>query len=225
MSPVRYQPPSVVAEPEKLVIPKSIMGLDLGQANDYTALTVARPDQAEPPTYHVGHIERIPLKSRYPDIVRHVAAVAKVLLRPLKNGAVPEVTLVVDYTGVGKPVLDMFWEAQSGGLIDQDCNIVAVTITGGERVTQADGAVRVPKRDLVSVIQRVLQEERMRIPEQHPMAPVLTGELTGFRAVINANGHVSYGAGEDWRSAAHDDLVLSLALAIWFGEVTSEGGI
>lgn len=241
---MRYYQPAT--EPKSPPTIRYLVGLDLGQANDYTALIVANPTTLDEPNwdvYVIRHIERVPLKSRYPDIVAHVGKITDALLRPqlqtepdpdprrppgsilITGDAHPEVTLIVDYTGVGRPVFDMILEAQIAGTIDEQVQIVPVTITGADRVHVVDGEVRVPKRDLASVVQRLLQEQRLRIPRQHAMAPVLTEELTGFRVKISASGRDSYGAGEDWRSAAHDDLVLALALALWFGERTSEAGI
>jgi hypothetical protein len=48
------------------------------------------------------------------------------------------------------------------------------------------------------------------------LAPVLTEELAQFKAKINVStGHDSY---ESWRQADHDDCVLAVALAVWFGQ-------
>jgi hypothetical protein len=199
-----------------IVRPRYIVGVDLGQANDYSSVLVIRPDESKEPIYTLGHIERIPLDTRYPQVVRHVSALVEYLRMPVKltnDFSIPNVTTVVDYTGVGRPVADMFIDAKIGG------SLILVTITGGDSVTRGDrGEMRVPKRDLASVIQRLLQEHRLIIPASHPMASTLTTELTGFRVKINLRGHDSYGAGEDWRSAPHDDLVLGLALACWQAE-------
>lgn len=195
-----------------------LLGLDLGQANDYTSLIALRPEGANDPHYRAGHIERIPLGTRYPAIVTHTNQIVNALRRPIVLIAgtvpvVPDVTVIADYTGVGRPVADMIEDA------DLDCDLRLVTITSGAEVTRGDrGEYRVPKRDLASVVQRVLQESRLSIPANHPMAETITRELTGFRVKINLRGHDSYGAGEDWRSAPHDDLVLALALACWEGD-------
>src|SRR5215469_16684472 len=53
-----------------------------------------------PPIFQVGHLERLPLGTPYPAIVAHVGR----LLTKLPGR--PE--LVIDYTGVGRPVFDMF---------------------------------------------------------------------------------------------------------------------
>jgi hypothetical protein len=55
---------------------------------------------------------------------------------------------------------------------------------------------------------------------------VLRKELTNFKAKISLSGHDSYGAGsgtDEWREAPHDDLVLSVALGIWYAEHEAAG--
>jgi hypothetical protein len=48
------------------------------------------------------------------------------------------------------------------------------------------------------------------------LAPVLATELLNFKVKVNiASGHDSY---EVWRESIHDDLVLSVAMACWWGE-------
>lgn len=190
------------------------IGLDLGQSSDPTALIIVasnEPDGITPASYAVRHIERAPLGTRYPAIVTHVAATINALTDREPDA---KITLVVDHTGVGRPVADMLV------LAALPCDLILVTITGGNAVTadEASGSLRVPKRDLAATVQRVLQEDRLRIPRSHPMAETLLTELTGFRVTVNARGHDSYAAGDDWRSAPHDDLVLALALACWWNE-------
>lgn len=85
-------------------------GLDLGQASDYTALAMAErilpPNERDNAQYHFGHVERLKLGTSYPDVVTHVTTLVN---RARLKG---EVTLVLDYTGVGRPVADMFRKAR-----------------------------------------------------------------------------------------------------------------
>ena len=75
---------------------------------------------------------------------------------------------------------------------------------------------RVPKRDLAGAVQVLLQHQRLRFAAALPFTPVLTQELLNFRVKIDpATAHDSYSA---WREKDHDDLVLALALAAWWGE-------
>ena len=79
-----------------------IAGLDIGQANDPSALCVI---ERVGPRLHVRHLERLPLGLPYPAQVERVAGV---LDRPPLVG---HVRLVLDATGVGRPVLDLFDES------------------------------------------------------------------------------------------------------------------
>lgn len=92
-----------------------------------------------------------------------------------------------------------------------------VSIHGGDRVGWDErDSYRVPKRDLVGVVQLLLQTRRMRIAASLPEAATLRRELQAFRVTIDpATAHDSYAA---WREADHDDLVLAVALACWYGE-------
>ena len=207
------------------------LGLDLGQAQDYSALAVAardRPPQeggtswrydargrpspvaptvAPPASYALNWLRRWPLKTSYPAIVADVAALVGQLAARTPR---PRLALVVDATGVGRPVTDLLRrERLPGGLVE-------VTITGGDAATRDGMAWRVPKRDLVSTVQVLLQGQRLAIASALPDAATLTRELLAFQVQINpATAHDSYGA---WREGAHDDLVLAAALAVWYGE-------
>ncbi len=222
--------------------PLYILGVDLGQRQDHTALCVlertvsdtgqtknqtrhtptphvwknGRRITAEPPPkvlkvlenhYAARHLERLPLGTPYPAQVERV----KALHDRLKEDTGSAPLLVADQTGVGRPVVDMLRAAE--------LSPVAVTITGGDAVTQDGSDYRVPKRDLVSVVQILLQSERLKIARALPEAQTLTSELLAFKVSISLKGHDSYGndVGE-WRENPHDDLVLAVALACWYGE-------
>jgi hypothetical protein len=208
-----------------------LLGVDLGQASDYTALTVLErtpvdtgrtAPQVAPEGYSGGkrmvqvpiteshyaarHLERLPIGTPYP---AQVARIKALHARLTAQGQL--VRLVVDQTGVGRPVVDML---RSVGLAP-----VAVTITGGDSVSRDGADYRVPKRDLVSAVQVLLQSERLKIARALPEAQTLTSELLAFKVAVSLKGHDSYGNDVGpWRENAHDDLVLAVALACWFGE-------
>ena len=85
--------------------------------------------------------------------------------------------LVVDATGVGRPVVDLL---RQKGLRPK-----GVTITGGDRGSQDGADWPVPKRELVSTIQVLLQGGRLKIAEELPNAAVLIQELLHFRVKID----------------------------------------
>src|SRR6516164_1545671 len=98
--------------------------------------------QPPPPIFRVGHLERLPLGTPYPAIVAHVGR----LLTKLPGH--PE--LVIDFTGVGRPVFDMF---RYSGI-----SPIGVLITGGMTEAQNGLICSAPKLDLVSRLQALLHE-------------------------------------------------------------------
>lgn len=184
--------------------PEFVAGLDLGQSHDYTALAIGevlRPVNG-PPHVQVRHLERL-RGVRYPEVVRHVRGRLTALTGTFPR---PTVRMAIDRTGVGRAVGDSFVEA------DLPCDLVQVTIHGGDAVTKDDAGFRVPKRDLVGAVQVMLQEGRLKVAEVLPEAQTFVREATAFRVTINDRGHDSYAA---WREGDHDDLVLAVALACW----------
>jgi hypothetical protein len=174
-----------------------LIGLDLGQAQDYSAWVVAKRNERDGrnAAYDIGHLDRVQ-GARYP-----------------AHEPRADIELVVDFTGVGRAVADLLVDEIRGA------DVELVTITGGDAVTRGEhGEWRVPKRDLASVVQVLLQSSRLRIAEELAHARTLTEELVNFRVKISLAGHDAYGAGAEWREGNHDDLVLALALACWRGE-------
>lgn len=187
-----------------------VAGLDLGQATDYTALAIlqfvelwdAAHINCRGAELHCRDLRRFPLGTPYPQIVQQVEGILSA--QPLRGCC----ALVVDATGVGRPVVDLF---RASGLA-----LIGVTITGGDAVSQDESGYRVPKRDLVSALQVLLQSGRLKFAEGLPEVPTLVRELMAFQVKIDARtAHDTYGA---WREGAHDDLVLAVALAAWFVE-------
>jgi hypothetical protein len=181
---------------------KFYVGLDLGQSNDYTALAILEKLQQEKVSaYNIRRLERI-RGEPYPNIIEKVTAIMR--SPPLQQDSI----LVVDSTGVGQPITDEFRKA---GL-----KPISVFIHGGEAVTQEGRNFRVPKRDLVGVVKILLQNERLKASDGLKLGPTLQNELLNFNYKLNPlTAHDSYGC---WREGVHDDLVLSVALACWYGE-------
>jgi hypothetical protein len=192
------------------------MGLDLGQAGDYTAIVITEHiparvygefdpnrfrNDATPEFYHVRHLERLKLGTTYVDIAKHVKALL------LRAAELRNATLVVDVTGTGTPVVDML---RASGL-----QLTPVLITGGDKASRDGLAYYVPKRDLVVATELLLESGKLKISDQLPFATTLIEELLSFKSRSNTQtAHDSY---EAWREGAHDDLVLALALSCWQG--------
>lgn len=192
-----------------------IVGVDLGQSTDPTAICALHhrvlPLQRWTPNdkaktwkqerdehFDVRHLERLPLGMPYPSQVQYVATL---LGRPPLVGA----KLVIDETGVGRPVGDLLDQA---GLRPN-----RVTITAGLESTQHGGnSFHVPKGLLISGVDARLHTGELRIAAAIRDAPALQEELKDFQRKVSDAGRATYNA----RTGAHDDLVLAVAIALWF---------
>lgn len=199
-----------------------VVGVDLGQARDFTAIVVNEVAHARRTHWQQGkfepvpgevrqsrvvhhrlrHVERVQLGTSYPDVL---ARVAEIMSR-LPVLAWPA-SLVMDATGCGRPVLDM---ARKNGL-----KPLGVTITGGTAEMIEGMNARVAKKILASSVAVALESERVKVQATGPHVTVLRDELRAFKVKVTDSGSESF---ESWREADHDDLVLAAALAIWQGE-------
>lgn len=180
------------------------VGVDLGQVRDFTAIAIAERLDAER-VWAIRHLQRFELGTPYPEIVEEV----RVLMNrsPLRGESV----LAVDATGVGRPVFDLLRLAGMG------CRVTGILITGGDVATpdKALSGYKVPKRDIVGILQLLFQQRRLKISPRLREAEAFLKELRDFKVRISdSTGNDSYGA---WRSGEHDDLVLAAGIGIWLG--------
>jgi hypothetical protein len=188
------------------------IGLDLGQSRDFTAIAILERAElrgawdAEKYAHRkmaalrLRYLERIPLGTTYPDVVERVRQVTR--SAELREGCY----LMVDATGVGRPVVDLLRMAGLG------CPIMPAIITGADAETNSDGYYKVPKRDLMVGLQVLLQRGGLQIAAGMKLGPVLVDEMAAMRVKQTARGHEQFGA---WREGEHDDLVFAVALAHW----------
>jgi hypothetical protein len=218
---------SAVAAGPPVFLPRStrwIVGCDLGQSSDPTAIAVLEctkgvldPNTAYerhtntgslPQTpaerFDVRHLERLPLGTSYPAVVQHVR---DLLARPPLCGDArcKPAELIIDETGVGRAVGDIFSEA---GL-----RPIRVSITAGSEVSFA-GRDRwhVAKTVLISTVDAMLHVGTLRFAAALTEAGAMRDELLDFRRRLSDAGRASYAA----RTGAHDDLVLAVAIACWW---------
>jgi hypothetical protein len=190
------------------------LGLDLAQANDFTALAVVErttfPRQGYVTHYSCRHLRRWSLGTSYPEIVRDLGSLVGTI-SPRGLRLLGDACLVVDITGVGRPVVDMFERIPYS-----DEQFVRVLITNGQGATfdRPSGSWHVARRELVGVMQALLQTSRLKVAQSLPEAKLLTEELLAFKAKVAPLGNDPL----EWRERDHDDLVLALAVALWFAE-------
>lgn len=181
-----------------------VVGLDLGQRQDYTALCVVEKQErrSEKPLLLVRHLERFPLGTPYSVQMDRVRDLVKDLWRQR-----PGVELVVDATGVGAGVIEM--------LKERNLSYRGVTITAGTNESMSGKLYHVPKRNLVSRAIAPFEDRRLKISKGLDLVDTLLGELDTFKVKVTTAGNDTY---EHWRDSDHDDLVLALALACWWCE-------
>jgi hypothetical protein len=195
---------------------RHFVGLDIGQAHQYSALAVLERRIAAHghtladfrPPYALRHLARFVPGTPYPQIA---GAVRALLQTPAVSGAM----LMLDVTGVGKAVKELFHDE----LYDQVfCTFVPLAVVGSGPALAGGGpscGIPVPKLELVGTMQVLLQTRRLKIAESLPEAGVLVRELETFRAAPPVLRGESV---EPWRERDHDDLVLAVAVAAWVGE-------
>ena len=190
-----------------------IIGVDLGQARDYTAIAIferiekltGKAEKGRWTTqvrYELPHLERPPLGTSYPAIIeRLIDLIARL-------PAHQRLSILVDRTGCGRPVVDLMRR--------EKLRVIPITITFGGSVSGSMfSSYNVPKRDLVSNLAILLQSGRLKIAKVLPEASELVDELQNFKMKITPAGNDTY---EAWRESDHDDLVLASAIACWYGE-------
>lgn len=192
---------------------KVLIGIDLGQQNDYTVMSVVEIlDQDTMHSmggffYELTWLHRFKLKTSYPSIVNMITTVVD---RTFEDN---EYMLLVDYTGVGRPVVDM--------LRKNELNLIAINITGGNKCNWRFGnEASVPKKELVTSLQVVLQSNRIIWhPDIHELAH-LKKEFLNFKTIKPKDPTLTlkYSAA----SGYHDDIVMAISLATWYGEYASQ---
>lgn len=199
-------------------------GLDLGKANDHSAFCILEQELklAEPQpisfrpitpsvidnTYLLRHLKRWPLGTPYPVIVEETW---RLMQAPFlyRYGQ-----LIIDKTGIGDPVFDMFI-AKNKANRDTRIGLIGVVITGGYSVVKVKDKreYHVPKADIVSSLALLFHSKRIEISGQLEEAKTLEKEMSDFDYKISKTGHTSYGAEG---AGENDDLVLSVGIAAWY---------
>lgn len=196
-----------------------VMGVDLAQVHDYTAIAIMQhtfgyldssgrfptPKVIKaPPAHHryaIRHLERLPLNTSYPDQVKIIKKRFLALPKPAFGC---QNVLLVDATGVGRPVVDL---TRAEGLTP-----IAITITGFGDSVAGDYGVRVPKRELVARVQVILQGGRLQVAQGLPERDTLIQEMQNFRYRMTQAANLTYNA----REGKNDDVVLATALCCWY---------
>ena len=167
------------------------IGVDLGQAQDPTAIAVA---EKKPSETHIRHLERLPLGTLYPRVCESILRLTESLPGSRLVGS-------IDGTGVGRAVVDSL---EASGLVP-----VVVSITSGKKVRREGNRLWVPKAELIRPLVTGLEAGMVKIAAGLEHGPALLKELQAFQVTLGERGHVGFeGKGE------HDDMVIAVALTL-----------
>jgi Terminase RNaseH-like domain len=218
------------------------VGVDLGQANDPTAIAFLEKTIVPPETalfspvgdrpgnrlvegslvYDLVYLKRPKLGTPYDEIARRVADLVCELEPKGAFGELGQVTLCVDGTGVGRGVVDMLrtefqMRGQRAATSTPKVDFRAVSVTGSnttlKRPERRNGYWSVPKKDLVFPAVAAFQQKKLRIAKGVKDKDGLVNELQNYRRKTNiATGGMQF---EPWRESDHDDLLFAVCLALW----------
>ncbi|MDR3718888.1 MAG: hypothetical protein P4K98_08805 [Bryobacteraceae bacterium] len=203
--------------------PHVYLGLDLGQRHDPAAIAILH--RTVEPTgafnhvtweferevhFRLCHTERLALGTSYIQIVARIGRLLEKLSAPLPGshcyaGTAPLRTLVVDASGVGRPVVELIRKSRIGWTPEPGnpprVAIAPVTITAsGSPHCEASGDEFVSRRDLITNLRILLERRLLKISGRIHDRQALLKELVEL---------------QDRSGSKHDDLVMATAIACW----------
>ena len=185
-----------------------ILSLSLGSGGTPTGLAVVEPKLAarksdkeagaaghdRDVTFEVIWLERFGAERRYPAIIGRVAEIIAARQPDQRY------TLLMDITATGRPPLKLF---EDHGQYPRAMQIVA-----GTEETYTGGVQSMPRRDMVSVVQVLLQSNRLQVAADLEYARDLLAGLQAFDPSPPPAGQATH---------RNEDLVRAVALACWWG--------
>jgi hypothetical protein len=114
-------------------------------------------------------------------------------------------TIFLDVTGKGEPVLDMFREKVP------DCYIVPVFFNFGDQVLNSHGVYTLGKAALVAKLKVLFELKRLHL-SRGPDSELLTKELMDYEVHLEPDANTRSGA---FKVGSRDELVTALGLAVF----------
>lgn len=156
--------------------------------------------------YKVRYLQRFPEGAPYPMIIETVNQIRA----ELRGGLV-----VLNSTFIGDPVRDMF---KTGGISPVSIYVANVKAAIKPHIENAVDPLRrydhlfweVPFRDIISILQVVLQEGKLQISPELDLCQPLLDEILNFKLEISPSGQV-----EKLRVDQNADLLLSVAISVY----------
>jgi hypothetical protein len=190
------------------------VGVELGMPADGTAITVVElvhspssptdppPDQ---PGLHLRHLRRFLPGTPYADIAHGLLDLLNSKELSQSKDVDVTVLLVIDQTVAGSPVVDMILT-----MVNRP-DARRVLISGSHSQGYSDSHYRVPKPELISLLQARLETKHLKFAKALPEIPLLVDELVNYQDRKTNSMLLA----DPWREHESDDLVLAVALACW----------
>ncbi len=187
----------------------SMISLSLGTVAEPCGLVVVKPwSSLYPPDglapgadvgnrFDVAWIERFPAGHPLPAIINRVSEIAS--LKQVSRESI----ILLDISSVGTAPLRAF---QARGMYPA---AIDLTNAGAEGFT--NDAQQVPLRDVIGASQVVLETARLKVASALELAETLVTDLMAFDPKPAARNM-------DLRGGRNTDLVLALAVALWWGD-------
>jgi hypothetical protein len=137
--------------------------------------------------------------------------VVKTVNNPAFNKGEP-CAFLLDSTGVGVAVKDML---KAKGIRPK-----AITITAGDAYSRVGAEFHVGKARLIGKFLGAFDAGKVHVNPNMPIWSQVENEMLSFRAEMSAQGRVKMEA----QQGEHDDMLLALAMAVWYGEEILRGG-
>ncbi len=187
----------------------SIISLSLGTVAEPSGLVVVTPwSSMYPPDglapeagvgnrFNVIEIKRFPAGHPLPAIINRVSEIAS--LKQVSRESI----IVLDISSVGTAALRAF---QARGMYP-----AAIDLTNAGAEGFSNDAQQVPLRDVIGAAQVVLETARLKVASALELATTLVSDLQAFDPKPIARN-------PDLRGGRNTDLVLALAVALWWGD-------
>jgi hypothetical protein len=158
----------------------------------------------------VRHLECHGPPSRYKKAASRVSQVVGML-------EARDAILAVDLTATGRPGYTLVWTEVERVLEETGARVTLcpITVSGiaGGVSRSPDVGYLVPRRDLISTAQILLDEGQLKIAEGLQLADTLRDELLAFKPKADKPDDL-----EAWRERPHNNLILAVAASLWSAE-------
>jgi hypothetical protein len=189
-----------------------LCGVDLGKRFDRSACSVVEQQYTGGGLghYYVRNLQRFRLGTSYSSVAKALKNMdTQLRLYAAKQGKTPFITWLIEANGVGEGVIEIIERELP------NAQLYKVYVTGGINASVDYNEIKLPKSQMLSRLVALYDAGLIHMSKKSRQINAMIDELQSFNInVSESNGHETYGA----KIGKHDDMVISLALACWYGQ-------